>query len=77
MSKISRRTILAGSAAMLAASGAQRAQAANDVKPKVTVITQWSAGSDGAAITALGKAVQVFLGRFFYWWDTDKLSGRG
>ena len=29
--------------------------AAAQAKPKVTVISQWSSGSDGAAITALGK----------------------
>ena len=28
---------------------------AQGVKPRLTVISQWSAGSDGAAITALGK----------------------
>jgi glucose/mannose transport system substrate-binding protein len=52
MSKMSRRSLLAGSVAAIAAPGALRAQAG---KPKVTVISQWSAGSDGAAITALGK----------------------
>ena len=51
MSKISRRAIMAGTAAALAAPGALRAQ----VKPRLTAISQWSAGSDGAAITALGK----------------------
>ncbi len=51
MSKISRRAAMAGTAAALAAPGALRAQ----VKPRLTAISQWSAGSDGAAITALGK----------------------
>ena len=55
MSMISRRAILAGSTAILAVPHAQRALAASEVKPKVTVISQWSTGSDGAAITALGK----------------------
>jgi glucose/mannose transport system substrate-binding protein len=55
MSMISRRAILAGTAAAVAAPRALRAQGAAGVKPKVTVISQWSAGSDGAAITALGK----------------------
>jgi glucose/mannose transport system substrate-binding protein len=51
---ISRRTFLAGTATLLAsAPGAFRAQA--DVKPRVTFISQWSAGSDGAAITGLGR----------------------
>jgi glucose/mannose transport system substrate-binding protein len=45
--------MLAGAAGLLAAApGFARAQA---VKPRLTVISQWSAGSDGAAITALGK----------------------
>lgn len=48
-----RRRLLAGSAAALALPAFARAQAA--VKPRLTVISQWSAGSDGAAITALGK----------------------
>ena len=48
-----RRRLLAGSAAMLALPAFARAQGA--VKPRLTAISQWSAGSDGAAITALGK----------------------
>src|SRR5262249_50253415 len=48
-----RRRLLAGSAAALALPAFARAQSA--VKPRLTVISQWSAGSDGAAITALGK----------------------
>jgi len=52
MRRIGRRAVLAAPAALLAASRAGRAQA---VKPRLTVITQWSTGSDGAAITALGK----------------------
>jgi glucose/mannose transport system substrate-binding protein len=35
--------------------GAPRATRAQAVKPRLTAISQWSAGSDGAAITALGK----------------------
>ncbi len=50
-----RRFLLAGSAAVLAAPAIVRAQA---VKPRVTVITQWSSGSDGAAISALGKVFE-------------------
>ncbi len=49
---LSRRTLLAAGTAALAL---PRPTWAADVKPKVTVISQWSAGSDGAAITALGK----------------------
>ena len=49
---INRRSLLAGSAALLATPGLSRAQ---PEKPKVTVISQWSAGSDGLAITTLGK----------------------
>ncbi|MHC2279700.1 glucose/mannose transport system substrate-binding protein [Bradyrhizobium diazoefficiens] len=48
-----RRRLLAGSAAALALPAIARAQGA--VKPRLTAISQWSAGSDGAAITALGK----------------------
>lgn len=57
MAKLRRRDLLAGSAAAFAASavGAESASAQTSVKPRVTVITQWSAGSDGAAITALGE----------------------
>src|SRR5580704_8652708 len=52
MSIVRRRTLLAGTAAVLAAPRPSRADAA---KPKITVISQWSAGSDGLAITTLGK----------------------
>src|ERR1700722_18093169 len=52
MSIVRRRTLLAGTAAPLAAPSLTHAQG---VKPKVTVISQWSAGSDGLAITTLGK----------------------
>src|SRR5580700_5569782 len=52
MSIVRRRTLLAGTAAVLAAPRLSRADAA---KPKVTVISQWSAGSDGLAISTLGK----------------------
>ncbi len=53
MSYLSRRGFLAGTA--IAASGAAAPRAYADVKPRVTVISQWSAGSDGAAISAFGK----------------------
>ena len=52
MNAISRRSMLAGAAGLLAAPDLSQAQA---VKPRLTVISQWSSGSDGAAITALGK----------------------
>src|SRR5215470_3075812 len=52
MKKISRRAMLAGTAGLFAMPRPSRAQGA---KPRLTVISQWSAGSDGAAITALGK----------------------
>lgn len=54
MSTIRRRHILAGAAGLLATPFAAHGQGAA-VKPRVTVISQWSTGSDGAAITALGK----------------------
>src|SRR5687767_5686681 len=50
MNKISRRSMLAGTAGLFVAPHLTKAQAA---KPRLTVISQWSAGSDGAAITAL------------------------
>jgi glucose/mannose transport system substrate-binding protein len=56
MSIVSRRSLLAGSAAVLATQGQARAQG---VKPKVTVISQWSAGSDGLAISTLGKRFEA------------------
>ncbi len=52
MTTISRRHMMAGTAGVLVAPRFARAQG---VKPRITVISQWSAGSDGAAITALGK----------------------
>ena len=56
MFSMTRRGLLAGAAAgALASPGLSRAEGTDAVKPKVTVISQWSAGSDGAAITALGK----------------------
>lgn len=53
MTVITRRALLAGSAASLALPSLVRAQGAD--KPRITAISQWSAGSDGAAISALGK----------------------
>src|ERR1700729_1219503 len=50
---MTRRRLLAGSAATLAMPALVRAQGAE--KPRITAISQWSAGSDGAAISALGK----------------------
>src|ERR1043165_829833 len=59
MKKIGRRTMLAGAAGLLAvAPGFSRAARAQAAKPRLTVISQWSAGSDGAAITALGKKIE-------------------
>ena len=52
MISINRRAMVAGTAGLLA--GLRRAQA-QAVKPRLTVISQWTSGSDGAAITALGK----------------------
>jgi len=49
-----RRDFLAGTAGMAAMAGIP-AVAWPQAKPRVTFISQWSAGSDGAAITALGK----------------------
>jgi glucose/mannose transport system substrate-binding protein len=51
---VRRRHLLAGAAALAAAPHAARAQ----VKPRVTFISQWSSGSDGAAISGLGKRLE-------------------
>ena len=48
---VRRRHLMAGAAAIAVAPQAARAQ----VKPRVTFISQWSSGSDGAAISGLGK----------------------
>jgi glucose/mannose transport system substrate-binding protein len=54
MSNMSRRHVLAGATGLLAAPFAARGQTPGP-KPRLTSISQWSSGSDGAAITALGK----------------------
>ena len=51
---VRRRDLLAGAAAVAAVPQSLHAQA----KPRVTFISQWSAGSDGAAITGLGKRLE-------------------
>ena len=58
---INRRSLLTASALF-----AMPAFARADVKPKVTVISQWSAGSDGAAITALGKLFEQNGGEWIH-----------
>lgn len=49
-----RRRLLAGSAGLLAAPSLAMAQGGGP-RPRITVISQWSAGSDGAAISRLGE----------------------
>ncbi|MEJ0020046.1 MAG: ABC transporter substrate-binding protein [Acetobacteraceae bacterium] len=56
MLNTTRRRLLAGSAAALAMPAVARAQGA--AKPRISAISQWSAGSDGAAISALGKVFE-------------------
>ena len=68
MFSVTRRTLLAGSAAMLATPGITRAQ---DAKPKVTVISQWSSGPSGAAMVALGKEFERQGGI----WEHDPVPG--
>ena len=63
-----RRAVLAGGAAALVARGL-RAQPAG--KPKVTVISQWSSGSSGAAMVALGKEFERQGGV----WEHDPVPG--
>ncbi len=55
MSFLSRRGFLAGTATAVVANGAVAPRVLADIKPRVTVISQWSAGSDGTAISAFGK----------------------
>ena len=57
MANLRRRNLLAGSASALVAStiGSTSGSAQTAGKPRMTIISQWSTGSDGAAITALGK----------------------
>src|SRR5262249_7337815 len=52
---VRRRNLLAGAAALATVPQSLRAQAA---KPRVTFISQWSSGSDGAAISGLGKRLE-------------------
>ncbi|WP_426954527.1 ABC transporter substrate-binding protein [Muricoccus radiodurans] len=56
MRAIHRRSILAGTAAAVAAPHVVTAQ--GQTRPRLTLISQWSAGSDGAAITALGRVFE-------------------
>jgi glucose/mannose transport system substrate-binding protein len=53
---MTRRHLLAASAATLAMPALVGAEDA--AKPRITAISQWSAGSDGAAISALGKVFE-------------------
>src|SRR3981189_3623111 len=62
-----RRRLLAGSAAALALPAFARAQSA--AKPRITAISQWSAGSDGAAISALGKLFEERGGVLYHYLD--------
>jgi glucose/mannose transport system substrate-binding protein len=52
---------LAATAPLAAIPGLARAQA---VKPRITLISQWSAGSDGAAMGKLGKLFEEHGGQF-------------
>ncbi len=65
---LGRRTLLGASAAALLAPALARA---DEAKPKVTVISQWSSGSDGAAITALGKEFEKEGGT----WEHNPVPG--
>jgi glucose/mannose transport system substrate-binding protein len=64
---VGRRAVLAGAATLFAA-GARPQDA---VKPKVTVISQWSSGSSGAAMMALGKEFEKQGGI----WEHDPVPG--
>lgn len=55
MNAITRRGLL-GAAGLAAAPATLRAQ--TGPKPRLTLISQWSAGSDGAAISALGRVFE-------------------
>ena len=55
MRPIYRRSVLAGSVGLAGSMALSSAATAQAGKPRLTSISQWSAGSDGAAINALGK----------------------
>jgi glucose/mannose transport system substrate-binding protein len=65
--QVGRRAVLAGAAVL----GVLPARAQDAVKPKVTVISQWSSGSSGAAMTALGVAYEKQGGI----WEHDPVPG--
>jgi glucose/mannose transport system substrate-binding protein len=54
---VRRRDFMAGTAGVTAIAGLPGIATAQ-VKPRVTFISQWSSGSDGAAITGLGKRLE-------------------
>jgi glucose/mannose transport system substrate-binding protein len=70
MSAILHRRWLLAASASLALPSAVRAQA-RAPRPRVTVITQWSAGSDGAAITRLGEVFAAEGGT----WEHNPVPG--
>jgi glucose/mannose transport system substrate-binding protein len=65
-----RRTFLKSSALAAVAAGLPRAAFAAG-KPKITIISQWSAGSDGAAMAALGKLFEERGGE----WQHEPVPG--
>lgn len=64
MPKTNRRTVLRGLGAAALAGVASRNVQAQGVRPRLTLISQWSAGSDGAAMTKLGKLFEERGGQF-------------
>ena len=64
MSKPRRRTLLRTLAAAAALPALPASSRAQSVRPRITLISQWSAGSDGAAMTKLGKLFEEHGGQF-------------
>ena len=64
MSAPRRRTLLRALGAPAALPPLARLARAQNPRPRITLISQWAAGSDGAAMTKLGKLFEEQGGQF-------------